>query len=138
MSRIYIGGAGGAPANNFIRSLRESKRKDYLIGASCVLADLFLANVDERHAIPPARRADYRERLLTLLRETKPDFVHAQHDFEVQAFSNLRDALSALGVKFFLPRKETADVCVNKFLSYERWKSASIKVPETLMLHLGW
>jgi carbamoyl-phosphate synthase large subunit len=27
------------------------------------------------------------------------------------------------------------DLCVNKFLSYERWKSAGIKVPETLMLH---
>lgn len=135
MTRIYIGGAGGAPANNFIRSLRESKRKDYLIGASCVPADLFLASVDECHAILPARHANYRVRLLALVRKTKPDFIHAQHDFEVQALSNMRDELSALGVKSFLPRKETVDLCVNKFLSYERWKSAGIRVPETLMLH---
>ena len=135
MARIHIGGAGGAPANNFIRSLRESKRKDYLIGASCVPADLFLAKVDERHPIPPARHEAYAGRLLGLVRETRPDFIHAQHDFEVQAISNLREELSALGVRCFLPRKETVDLCVNKFLSYERWKSAGIKAPETFMLH---
>lgn len=137
MARIHIGGAGGAPANNFIRSLRESQRQDYLIGTSCVPADLFLADVDERHVIPAARNKDCRNRLLTLIDKTKPDFIHAQHDFEVQAFSDLRDELSGLGVRLFLPRKETVDVCVNKFLSCERWKSAGIKVPETLMLHEG-
>src|SRR3546814_10024483 len=32
MARIQIGGAGGAPSNNFIRSLRESARHDHIIG----------------------------------------------------------------------------------------------------------
>ncbi len=135
MARVHIGGAGGAPANNFIQSLRQSQRKDYLIGASCIPADLFLADVDERHVVPPARDPGYRARLLDLIRVTKPDFIHAQHDFEIQAISNLRDEIQALGVRLFIPAKTTVDTCVNKFLSYERWKAVRIRVPETIMLY---
>lgn len=50
MAKIQIGGAGGAPSNGFIKSLRESGRGDYLIGTSCVVSDLFLANVDGQYA----------------------------------------------------------------------------------------
>ena len=50
MAKIQVGGAGGAHANNFIRCLNESGRGDYLIGTSCDVADLFLANVDEERS----------------------------------------------------------------------------------------
>jgi carbamoyl-phosphate synthase large subunit len=134
MARILIGGAGGAPSNNFIRSLRESSRKDYLIGMTCVSADLFLADVDERHVIPPARSPKYCHALLKLIRETKPEFLHVQHDFEIQAISKLRDEIRALGVRLFLPSTETIDNCVDKYKSYKIWKQAGIRVPETLLI----
>lgn len=54
MAKIQVGGAGGAPSNGFIRSLKESGRNDYLIGTSCNVSDLFLANVDEKYLIPAA------------------------------------------------------------------------------------
>ena len=59
MARIHIGGAGGAPSNNFIRSMRDSARGHYLIGASSVLADLMLADVDEKHVVPNAVEPSY-------------------------------------------------------------------------------
>jgi carbamoyl-phosphate synthase large subunit len=135
MARIQIGGAGGAPSNNFIRSLRESRRGDYLIGTSCVPSDLFLADTDEKHVVPYATAPDYPESICKLLARTKPDFLHLQNDYEVQAISRLRHQVGMLGVKLYLPAPETVENCIDKCRSYEIWKKAGVRVPETMLLH---
>lgn len=135
MAKIQIGGAGGAPSNNFIRSLRESPRDDYLIGTSCVPADLFLADVDEKYVVPPAGAAAYAETLGRLLARATPDFLHVQNDYEVQAVSRLREQVRALGVKLYLPASETVENCIDKNKSYELWKRAGVRVPETVLLN---
>jgi len=135
LAKIQIGGAGGAPANNFIRSLNESGRNDYLIGTSCDVADLFLANVNERYPIPPAVDPAYPDVLLRLLAKTKPDFIHLQNDFEVRAVSRLRVKVESFGVKHYLPAAETVENCVNKEKSYEIWQRAGLPVPKTILLH---
>jgi carbamoyl-phosphate synthase large subunit len=134
-ARIHVGGAGGAPSNNFIRSLRESARGDYLIGASCVATDLLLADVDERHVVPPALDAGYRDCILGLLGRVRPDFIHLQNDFEVRAISRIREQVRALGVRHYLPAPETVEDCVDKARSYAIWQAAGIRVPKTMVLH---
>ena len=134
MARIYVGGAGGAPSNNFIRSLRESARRDHLIGASSVASDLFLADVDERHVVPYASSPAYPSAMLSLLSRTSPDFLHVQNDFEVRSVSRLRDRIEALGVRLYLPAAATVETCVNKGQSYEAWSRAGLKVPRTFLL----
>jgi hypothetical protein len=134
MARIYIGGAGGAPSNNFIRSLRESQRKDYLIGATATPSDLFLADTEERHVVPHATDPEYPRAILQLLRKTRPDFLHVQNDFEVRAISRIRDQVQELGVRLFMPASDVVEDCVDKYKSYEVWKRAGIRVPETLLL----
>ncbi len=135
MARIYIGGAGGAPSNGFIRSLRESSRDDYLIGASCVASDLLLADVDQRHLVPPALDPAHAEVVPALLRETGADFIHAQNDFEVRALSRLRDRLDEIGVRYYLPDAEVVENCVDKQRSWAIWHAAGLRVPDTLLLH---
>jgi len=134
VARIQVGGAGGAPSNNVIRSLRESGRGDYIIGQSSVPPDLFLADCDEVHAVPPALSAEYPEALLGLLERTRPDLLHAQNDFDVRAISRLRDEISALGVGLFLPDASTIEICVDKFRSYEIWAANGVPVPETRLI----
>src|SRR3546814_17283630 len=82
MARIQIGGAGGAPSNNFIRSLRESARHDHIIGTNSIPSDLFLAEVDEKYVVPPASSPLYPDRLLTRIGEARPDFLHLQRSEE--------------------------------------------------------
>ena len=135
MAKIQVGGAGGAPANSFIRSLKESGRGDYLIGTSCEISDLFLADVDEKYPIPPALDPAYPDTLLRMLSKIRPDFIHLQHDFEVRAVSRLRDQVESLGVKHFLPAAETVENCVNKGKSYEIWRRSGLTVPRTIFLH---
>lgn len=134
MAKIQIGGAGGAPSNGFIRSLRESSRDDYLIGTSCIATDLFLANVNEKYVVPPAVSADYQERILKLLRKVKPDFLHLQNDYEVRAISRLRDRVEDIGIKLYLPNKKTVENCIDKQASYSIWKAAGVTVPETMLM----
>jgi carbamoyl-phosphate synthase large subunit len=124
MARIHIGGAGGAPSNNVIRSLRESGRGHYLIGASSVPSDLLLADVDEKHVVPNATSPDYRSCILALLARARPTFMHVQSDYEVLAVSRMRDEIASLGVGLFLPSQETIENCVDKEKSYAIWARA--------------
>lgn len=135
MAKIQVGGAGGAPSNGFIKSLRESGRGDYLIGTSCVISDLFLANVDERYPIPAATEPSFKDIFLGMLAKVRPDFIHLQNDYEVRAVSRLRDQVGALGVKHYLPAAETIESCVDKEKSYQIWQRAGIRVPKTMLLH---
>lgn len=135
MAKIQVGGAGGAPSNNFIRSLRESNRKDYVIGTTCVPADLFLADAEEKYVVPPASAAQYPEKILGLIAKVRPDFLHLQNDYEVRAISRLRDKVTELGVKLYMPSKETIENCVDKQKSYAIWQSSGVRVPETILLN---
>ncbi len=109
MARIQVGGAGGAPSNNFIKSLRASGRGDYMIGTSTVPSDLFLADTEEKYVVPRATSPEYREAILGLLQKTRPSLLHVQNDFEVRAISRIRDDVQELGVRLFLPAPETIE-----------------------------
>jgi hypothetical protein len=135
MAKIQVGGAGGAPSNGFIKSLKESGRNDYLIGTSCDVSDLFLADVDEKYPIPTASDPTYNDVLLRMLLKIRPDFIHLQNDYEVRAVSRLRDQVEALGVKHYLPAAETVENCVDKEKSYQIWQRAGLPVPKTMLLH---
>jgi carbamoyl-phosphate synthase large subunit len=129
-----IGSAGGAPSNNFVMSLRESGDRDHLIGMCAVPSDLMLADVDERYVVPYATAPDYFQRLQQVITKSRPDLIHAQHDFEVRELSRRRAEITAMGAKLFLPDAETVENCVDKARSYEIWKRAGLTVPETLLV----
>lgn len=134
MARVQIGGAGGAPGNNVISSLRASTRGDHIIGQSSSPADLLLADVEESHVVPEATNPAYRGALLALLENTNPAMLLVQHDFEVRAVSRMRDDILARGVRVPLPAQHTVEVCVNKHHSYEIWAAAGLPVPATILL----
>ena len=134
MSRIQVGGAGGAPSNNFIRSLRDSTRNDYIIGTTSVPSDLFLANTEEKHVLPSASSENYNHSLLELIKVTRPDFLHLQNDYEVRAVSRIRNDVISSGVKLFLPSTKTIECCVDKQQSYEIWAGDCLPVPKTILI----
>jgi hypothetical protein len=134
MARIQVGGAGGAPGNNVISSLRASGLGDHVIGQSSSAPDLFLADVDEAHLVPKAVDPAYRDALLGLLERTRPDLLLVQHDFEVRAVSRLREEIAERGVHVPLPAKRTVEVCVDKHRSYQAWAAAGLPVPQTMLL----
>lgn len=134
MARIQIGGAGGAPSNNFIRSLRDSARHDHIIGTNSIPSDLFLADADEKYVVPPASSPLYPDRLLAQIGQARPDFLHLQNDYEVRAVSRIRERVQAAGVTLYLPAAETIETCVDKEKSWAVWHGAGVRVPATILL----
>jgi hypothetical protein len=132
--RIYVGGIGGAPSNNFVKSLRQKYPKYRIIGGSSVATDLFLAEAERVFLVPKAKDPAYAARLFEILKREKPHMMHAQHDYEVETISRLRDEIHALGVKTFLPNKQTVETCVDKWKSYQAWEKAGLRVPKTLLI----
>ena len=132
--KILLGGAGGAPTNNVIKSLRQGGSGDHLLGMSSVPSDLLLADVDERHVVPYAVAADYPQRLAALIHKARPHFLHVQHDLEVRAVSRLRAPIQEAGVRLYLPDAVTIENTVDKGKSYEIWSRAGVPVPQTLVV----
>lgn len=130
--RILVTGAGGTPATNFVRSLRESPERFHLIGADCNRYYLQRAETDERHLVPEADDPDYLELLCDLIAETGAELIHCQPDQEVAVVSANRDRLRTLGARTFFPDHPTIEICQDKLASFLRWKEAGLRVPETL------
>lgn len=132
MKRILVGGAGGTPSNNFIKSLRATGEDYYLIGMTSNKYDLAKAEVNEKHLVPKANHPRYEDILKSLIAETKPDFLHVQNDLEVEKISQIRDKLD---VMTFLPTRDTVEICVDKLKSYEKWSTAGLPVPDTMEIN---
>ena len=132
MKRILITGAGGSPAANFIRSLKLSGEDFYFIGVDCNKYYLQRAEVDERYLIPMANDDNYLPVLNDIIKKTKAELIFAQPDIEIETLAKCRDQLP---LRHLWPANETIDICMNKYLSFEKWKEAGLKVPETSMIH---
>lgn len=132
MKRVLVTGAGGSPAVNFTRSLRKAPEDIYIVGTDFDKYYLMRAEVDKRYLIPAAKDPQYIDVLNKIIDEEKIEFVHAQNDVEVGILSANRDKLHA---KTLFPAQETIITCQDKFLSFEKWEAAGIKVPKTYIIH---
>ena len=119
-TKILVGGAGGTPTLNFIRSLKKANKKFEIIGMTCSPFDLCKAKeAEKRYLVPTAKDPTYLPVLKSIIDETRPHFLHVQNDEEVYVVSKHRRELS---VPTFLPDHATVEICQNKFTSFEKWK----------------
>ena len=132
MKRILVTGAGGSPAIGFTRSLKSAPEDFYVIGFDTDEYNLQRAVTDERYLVPRASSPDYLPVVLDIMKEAKPDLLHVQISAEMIALSSIRDQLPC---RTFLPAHETILTCEDKYASYEKWRNAGIKVPETMLIH---
>jgi hypothetical protein len=133
MKRIVVTGAGGAPATNFVRSLRLVRDEQFhLIGLDADKYYLQRAETDEKHLIPPCSDPAYISLLNDIIEETGGELIFAQPDAEIEYISEHRDEIRC---RVFLPAKETIRICQDKYLSFERWNAAGLRVPQTAMLN---
>jgi hypothetical protein len=129
MKKILLSEAGGTLTRNVVMSLARARRRYHLIGVSSSRHELAMAGTDETYLVPRADDPSFIPVLVGIIRDTKPDLLHSQHDAVIKVLAHHRDELP---VKMFLPRTETIDACVDKFESYRRWQEAGVPVPETV------
>ncbi|MBU2699045.1 carbamoyl-phosphate synthase large subunit [Sporomusaceae bacterium BoRhaA] len=135
MSKIIIAGAGGAPAENVIKSLIEGDKKNEVIGMGSEPMDLMLSMARKKYFVPYAVDVNYKSSLLKLLNSEKPDLVHFQNDIEIREASRMREDIIDTGTKIYMPSKETIEICVDKSKSSLIWQNEGIKIPKTIVLN---
>lgn len=131
MKNILILGAGGSPATNFVRSLRDAPEKFNLIGTDCNKYYLQRAETDKKYLIPPATDKNYFNVLNEIIKQEKIDFLHAQNDIEIPIISENREKINT---KYCLPSKESIRICSNKFESFKLWDKNGVPQPKTVFL----
>jgi hypothetical protein len=131
VKRILVTGAGGSPAANFIRSLRKAPEEFHITGTDADKYHLMRAEVDTRYLVPRVDDPSFLELLNTIIAEQEIGFVHAQNDAEVGFLSEKREKIQT---KTFLPSKQTVNLCLDKFASYQEWRAAGLRVPTTTLL----
>lgn len=135
MKKILIAGAGGAPSEGVINSLLNSRRGEIIIGMGSEPTDLVLSSAKKKYYIPYADAPEYKDALLKLLSDIKPDLVHFQNDLEIFHASKFREDIHALGVKTFMPTHDVIDTCVHKYKTYLKCVESGIKVPKNLLIN---
>ncbi|MEX0761267.1 MAG: carboxylate--amine ligase [Dehalococcoidia bacterium] len=132
MKRIMVTGAGGAPSIGLTRSLKAATAPYRVIGIDADKYNIHRAISDEKYLVPKAREADYLPVLKSVIKETQPDLLCVQQSAEMLTISAARDEL---GVKTFLPRHRTLEICEDKFLSQQVWVKAGLPVPATVLVN---
>jgi len=133
--KILIAGAGGAPSEGVINSLLKSSKNETIIGMGSEPTDLVLSNASEVFYLPYANEPSYKNALLQILKDEKPDLVHFQNDLEIYHASMFREDIHVIGTKTFMPSHEVIDTCVHKYKTYLKCLEAGVKVPKNMMLN---
>lgn len=129
---ILVTSAGGPAATGFVRSLRKVRPALRIIGTEANVYKQHLSECDRTVIVPYANSPHYLRAIQDVIAEFGVTFIHSQADVELMVLSEARERL---GADTFLPAKETMNICRNKWRSYKRWKTASIAVPQTFLLH---
>lgn len=133
--KVLIGGAGGPASEGVIRSLLEANSKFDVIGMGSDTSDLVLSSARNKYLVPNANENSYFTEVFKIVRQEKPDFLHAQNDREVLEISKYRDSFAKEGVVTFLPNHNTIETCVDKWRSYSAFENAGIKVPKNIKIN---
>src|SRR3990167_8553155 len=102
--RILVLGAGGTPATNFIKSLRESRHKFYIVGTDANKYYLWRSEAAKTYLIPDAKKSDYIDAINRIVSIEKVQLIYAANDQEITRISRDRERLKT---KVFLPSKKT-------------------------------
>ncbi len=135
MKKIIIAGAGGAPSEGVINSLKLGSKDEEIIGMGSEPTDLVLSKATRTYYVPYANDPAYKTELLKILHREKPDLIHFQNDLEIYYASLFRNEILAAGVSIFMPDHDVIDVCVHKYKTYLKLKEAGIKVPKNALLY---
>lgn len=134
MKKILLAGAGGAPTEGVVHSLRKNPN-NYIIGMGSEPTDLILSQAHKKYYIPYANTLEYKDKLLGIIDKEKPDLIHFQNDLEIYHSSLIREDIVATGTKMFMPEHDVIDTCVHKYKSYQAFKAAGVTVPENIEIN---
>jgi carbamoyl-phosphate synthase large subunit len=131
LKRILVTGCGGPASNNFIKSLRMSEEKIYIVGTDCNNKHIELSNADTKYLVPPVRDSSYINKINSIIEKEDIQFIHIQPDVEVAFISENREKINA---NVFLPNDLTIKTCQNKMELNKKLDTKKVPVPKSFFI----
>jgi carbamoyl-phosphate synthase large subunit len=128
LKKLLVTGSGGSAATNFIRSLRLSGEKFYIVGADSSKYHAQLSQAEVTYLLPDCHDKDYLNKLSDIVKKEKIQLIHCQPDPEVKYLSDHRSKFKG---KVYLPSKKAVDIAQDKFAFYKVMRDAHVPVPLT-------
>jgi glutathione synthase/RimK-type ligase-like ATP-grasp enzyme len=129
--RVLVTGSGGLAGVNFVRALRASKRRYYIVGTDFNRYHLVYPDVDLR--LPSPRHSDktFIPRIAGIVKDEKLEFLHAQPSSEAYVIATARKRIPC---KVFLPESRVMKVGQDKLVSQEVLSKKGVPVAKTFKL----
>ncbi|MFI6346003.1 ATP-grasp domain-containing protein [Streptomyces sp. NPDC050560] len=128
--RILVTGVGANPGFGLARSLVRLGHEVVAADAHPLAPGFLLPQVVPR-VIPLADAPDYRERITGLCRDLAVDAVVAGIENDVPPLADMADQLGDIGVRLWLPDKESASACIDKARFHQVLTENGIATPAT-------
>lgn len=126
--RVLVTGAGTGSSGNLIRALRTMTPKPHVVGVHDDRFVLKLSITDTSYVSPDPASRGYTSALLDIIKRERINVVMATDDNAVKALSDHRRRYP---IDLLLPRRETIDLCQDKYALNMFLRSRKIPAPRT-------
>jgi carbamoyl-phosphate synthase large subunit len=126
--RILVTGAGGFAGVNFVRALRASPRRYYIVGTDFNPYHLEFADVDSRFLTPRHNDPSFLTKIREIVKKEMTDFLHPQPSSEAIVLSSGRKKIPC---GLFLPRAHIMRTAQDKLHSQRVLARKRIPVART-------
>lgn len=126
--RALVTGAGTGSSANLIRALRCMSPKPRVVGVNHDRFFLKLSIADANYLSPDPDGGEFTAALLEIIRRERINVVMATNDNVVKVLSDQR---RRYGIDLLLPRRETIDLCQDKYALNEFLRQRKIPAPRT-------
>lgn len=126
--RVLVTGAGTGSTGNVIRALRAMTPVPHIVGVHHDRFTLRVSSADRNYPCPAPASAEFIPAITQIIRRERVNVVVPTDDDVVKALSDARDRFP---VGLLLPRRETIDLCQDKFALSEFFRGRKIPVPRT-------
>jgi carbamoyl-phosphate synthase large subunit len=110
--RALITGAGGGSSGNLIRGVRDAWPKAHVVGINSDRFSLKMSLADKNYLCPKPSRDEFIATIAQIIKRERIGVVMPTDDDLVRALSDDRERLP---VELLLPRRETIDLCQDKY-----------------------
>jgi carbamoyl-phosphate synthase large subunit len=127
---LLVTAVGGAPGFDLARMLLQDGYQVVATDTNAYAAGLFLPGVTPR-MIPPSHDDRYADELLKICRSERPSALIPTDEGEILRLIELRDQVSALGVRTWLPSAAAMTACHDKAEFHRLARRHGIATPRT-------
>jgi hypothetical protein len=126
--RVLVTGAGTGSSANLIRALRTMRPKPYVVGTNDERFALKLSLADKSYLTPNPASKSFTPSLLEIIRRERINVVMSTDDNAVKALSDDR---ARYPIDLLLPRRETIELCQDKYALTVFLRRRNIPAPRT-------